>query len=106
MVIYKGKKCHMIQHIVLFRLKEDIQEEIIAEHMADFESLVDEIPEIDEIEVKRDIVARPVSCHFGLVSQFADMDALRRYQQHPEHVAALDRLKPDLESMLVLDYES
>ena len=96
----------MIQHIVLFRLKEGIEEEVIAEHMADFESLVDGIPEINEIEVKRDIVARPVSCHFGLVSKFGDMDALQCYQQHPEHVAAFDRLKPNLESMLVLDYES
>ncbi len=96
----------MIQHIVLFRVKEGIDEAVIAEHMADFESLVDEIPEVDQIEVKRDIVGRPVSCHFGLVSQFADMDSLRRYQQHPEHMAVFERLKPNLDHMLVLDCES
>ncbi len=94
----------MIQHIVLFRLKEGIDEDTLAQHMADFESLVDEIPDIEQIEVRRDIVGRPVSCHFGLVSQFTDMDALRRYQQHPEHVEALDRLKPNVEHML--DYET
>ena len=95
----------MIHHIVLFRLNDGVDEETIAEHMADFESLLDEIPEIDQLDVKRDLVGRPVSCHFGLVSQFADMAALRRYQQHPEHVEAFDRLKPHLQQMLVLDYE-
>jgi quinol monooxygenase YgiN len=95
----------MIHHIVLFRLKEDADDALVAEHMADFEALVDEIPEIEQLEVRRDIVGRPVSCHFGLVGQFANMDALRRYQQHPEHVEAFERLKPNLDHMLVLDYD-
>jgi hypothetical protein len=96
----------MIQHIVLFRLKENTDDATIAEHMADFEALVDEISEIEQIDVRRDIVGRPVSCHFGIVGQFADMDALRRYQQHQQHVAAFERLKPNLDHMLALDYES
>ncbi len=95
----------MIQHIVLFQLKADVAEAIVEEHMADFAALVDAIGEIAQLEVKRDIVGRPVSAHFGLVSQFADIDALRRYQQHARHVAALERLKPRLDQMLVLDYE-
>lgn len=95
----------MIQHIVLFRLKEGVGEAAIAEHMADFAALKDEIAEIDLLEVQRDIVGRPVSSHFGLVSRFTDQDALKRYQQHPAHVAAFDRLKPRLDHMLVLDYE-
>jgi len=95
----------MIQHIVLFRLKEDVDEATIAEHMADFAALKDTIAEIARLEVQRDIVGRPVSSHFGLVSQFADQESLRSYQQHPAHVAAFDRLKPRLDHMLVLDYE-
>jgi quinol monooxygenase YgiN len=94
----------MLQHIVLFRLKDDVDETTIAERMADFAALVDEIAEIAELEVRRDIVGRPVSAHFGLVSQFADQEALRRYQQHPAHIAAFERLKPQLDQMLVLDY--
>ena len=95
----------MIQHIVLFRLNPDVDEAMIVAHMADFAALADTIDEIARLEVKRDIVGRPVSAHFGLVSQFADLDALRRYQQHPSHVAAFERLKPRLDHMLVLDYE-
>lgn len=96
----------MIQHIVLFRLKEEFDETTIAEHMADFAALTDVIAEIAQLDIKRDIVGRPVSAHFGLVSQFADLEALRRYQQHPSHIAAFERIKPRLDHMLVLDYES
>jgi quinol monooxygenase YgiN len=99
------EKDSVIQHIVLFRLKEGIDETTIAAHMTDFAALKDEIAEIAGLDVRRDIVGRPVSSHFGLVSQFADQEALRRYQQHPAHVAAFERLKPRLDHMLVLDYE-
>jgi quinol monooxygenase YgiN len=94
----------MLQHIVLFRLKEDVDEPMIAERMADFVALAEQIAEIARLEVRRDIVGRPVSSHFGLISEFADQESLRRYQQHPAHVAAFERLKPYLDQMLVLDY--
>jgi quinol monooxygenase YgiN len=96
----------VIQHIVLFRLNADVSEEVVADLMAHFEALPAAIPEIEQLEVQRDMVGRPVSCHFGLVSQFADLDALRAYQQHPVHVAAFERTREHLESMLVLDYET
>jgi quinol monooxygenase YgiN len=95
----------VIQHIVVFRLKPDVDEAAIGEHMADFAALAGQIGEIAQLEVQRNIVERPVAAHFGLVSQFADLDALRRYQQHPSHMAAFERLKPRIDHMLVLDYE-
>ena len=95
----------MVHHIVLFRLQADVDEATIEAHIADFAALPHTIAEIAHLDVRRDVVGRPVSAHFGLISQFADMDALRRYQQHASHVAALDRIKPRVEQMLVLDYE-
>ncbi len=96
----------MIQHIVLFRLRENAEETLISDLMAPFEALPAAIPEILHLEVARDIVGRLVSCHFGLVSRFADRDALRRYQEHPVHIAAFERTKVHLDHMLVLDYET
>ena len=96
----------MIQHIVLFKLKETADENVVKDLMAGFEALTAIIPEIASIDVARDIVGRPVSCTFGLNSTFADRDALARYQQHPSHVAAFERTKVHLDSMLVLDYET
>lgn len=96
----------MIQHIVLFRLGETADDNVVSDLMANFEALPAAIPEILHLEVARDIVGRPVSCHFGLVSRFADRDALRRYQEHPLHRAAFERTKAHLDHMLVLDYET
>ncbi|MDP9310672.1 MAG: Dabb family protein [Chloroflexota bacterium] len=95
----------MIQHIVLFRLNESVDDLLVSDLMANFEALPAAIPEIEHLEVGRDIVGRPVSCHFGLVSRFADREALQRYQAHPVHVAAFERTKAHLDHMLVLDYE-
>jgi hypothetical protein len=95
----------MIQHIVLFRLNSSADETLVSDLMANFEALPAAIPEIEHLDVVRDIVGRPVSCHFGLVSRFADREALKRYQEHPVHITAFERTKAHLDHMLVLDYE-
>ncbi len=96
----------MIQHIVLFRLQETADENLVSDLMANYAALPAAIPEILHLDVVRDIVGRPVSCHFGLVSRFADRDALRRYQEHPLHIAASERAEAHLDHKLVLDYET
>ncbi len=95
----------MIQHIVLFKLQAGGDEETIRRHMADFEALEASVPSIGRILVRRDCVGRDVSADFGLIVSFADEDALKDYQAHPEHRAAFERLKPRLDRMLVLDYQ-
>lgn len=96
----------MIHHVVLFRLRDGVDEVVIRDLMAHFAALPAAIEEIESLDVQRDIVGRPVSCHFGLVSRFASMNALRAYQQHPLHVAAFERVKQYLDHMLALDYEN
>ena len=99
----------MLHHIVLFQIKDTLDEVRLAEIMADFAALHTHIPDIIQLNVRRDILPpesrRPVSSHYGLMVQVADLDALKRYQQHPQHVAILDRIRPHIEQMLVLDYE-
>lgn len=94
----------MLQHIVLFRLKPEATDAQIDAAMNGLRGLATIIPEIEEIEVRRDVVGRPVSATFGLVSSFADAEALRQYNAHPQHVAAVDAFRALIESYLVLDY--
>lgn len=96
----------MIQHIVLFKLKAGSDEETIASHMADFRALAGVVEAIDSIDVQRDFVGRDVSADFGLIVALRDHDALGAYRDHPQHKAAFERLKPQLDRMLVLDYEA
>jgi quinol monooxygenase YgiN len=94
----------MVRHIVLFKLKPGLDEQTVRAHIADFAGLAATVPAIETIEVQRDVVGRDVSSDFGLVVSFADLDALKTYQAHPDHQAAFARLKPNLDHMLVLDY--
>ncbi len=96
----------MVRHIVLFKLKSGLAEQTIREHMADFAGLATTVTTIAAIEVQRDVVGRDVSAGFGLVVSFADLDALKTYQAHPDHQAAFARLKPNLDHKLVLDYHA
>lgn len=99
----------MLQHIVLFKIKQTLDEAGQAEMMQQFAELRAVIPEIIQLDVRRDVLPpesrRPVSSHYGLIGLFADLDALKRYQQHPRHVEVLDGLRPHIDQMLVLDYE-
>lgn len=95
----------MIKHIVLFKLKAEATEEQIAAGMAGFSRLTGIIDELQDLEVQRDIVGRPVSATFGLISRFADRASLGRYLSHPDHVAAVDAIRPLIDVYLVLDYE-
>lgn len=77
----------MIVHIVLFRLRPDVTDAQRQEFMAGLRGLVGHIPELLSMEVVEDEVISERSATFGLYSKFDDMDALRRYQQHPDHQA-------------------
>lgn len=94
----------MIRHLVLFKLNAGTDEATIQEHIADFRALAASIPAIDSIEVGRDFVGRDVSADFGLLVGFKDEAALEDYQSNADHQAAVARLRPNLDRLLVLDY--
>ncbi len=85
-----------IRHIVLWKLAADdadtraLHAEQIAEQLT---ALKDVIDEIQHIEVGRNVANPQSNWDVALVSEFADVDALERYQVHPAHqeVAAFVR---------------
>ncbi|MFJ4039325.1 Dabb family protein [Microbacterium sp. NPDC090007] len=85
-----------IRHIVLWKLAADdadtraLHAEQIAERLT---ALKDVIEEIQHIEVGRNVANPSSNWDVALVSEFADVDALERYQVHPAHqeVAAFVR---------------
>ncbi|WP_150958055.1 Dabb family protein [Microbacterium testaceum] len=85
-----------IRHIVLWKLSADdadtraLHAEQIAERLTALDAVIDEI---QHIEVGRNVVNPQSNWDVALVSEFADVDALERYQVHPAHqeVAAFVR---------------
>lgn len=95
----------MISHIVMMRFKPDTPPEAVAALQAALEGLPERITEIHTYEFGRDIVHSERSWDFALVSLFANLDTLRRYQQHPEHLKVLSTIKRICSDVAVVDFE-
>jgi hypothetical protein len=80
-----------IRHIVLWKLAADdadtraLHAEQVEERLL---SLRAEIPEILHLEVGRNVAYPQTNWDIVLVSEFADVEALERYQVHPAHQEA------------------
>lgn len=83
----------MLTHIVCWRYKPETDIASREDHRARLRALVGVIPEIVDLRVGEDILHLERSFDTGLVSTFADREALDRYTVHPEHqkVAAIGR---------------
>lgn len=79
-----------IKHIVMWTLAEDdaeARDEAAREIATRLETLVDRIPGIQSLEVKRNAAFDDVNYDLALVSVHDDVAALKAYQVHPEHAA-------------------
>lgn len=82
----------MIRHIVLFQLiSEDAaeREAQVAEARRLLEALVGVVPGLVRMDVREDVLGGANS-DFAVDADFDDLDALKGYIVHPEHVKAAD----------------
>jgi len=94
----------MIRHVVLFGLHPDVSEEQINAFMEGLRGLVPKITEIRSLEVALDEGGGERAASFGLLTTFDDFDALRRYQQHPDHQAVGAQIFAACEWVKAWDY--
>lgn len=99
----------MIKHIVMWNVRGETPEEKRRTALlikAKFEALVGEIPGLQKLEIGIDMSGISYACDVALYSEFADVDALNVYAEHPAH----QRVKADLEGMRIarhqVDYEA
>ena len=99
----------MIKHIVMWRLKEfanDATKEENARILKDkLESLRDKIEELKEIEVGININTSEAAFDVVLYSEFENIEALKKYQNHPEHKKIVDFVARIRTDRCVVDYE-
>jgi hypothetical protein len=95
----------MIKHLVFMKFKAGVTDKDIAVIEKGLAGLPGKIPEIKEYQVGRDIVRSERSCDFALVSAFDDMEALKRYQVHPDHLPVVAKVKEFSESILAVDFK-
>lgn len=84
----------MLQHIVLWKIKEDFQgvpkSQLIQEFKDQLERLPELISDIDHLQVFVNVLGEGEQvCDLCLLSAHTDLEALKRYANHPEHQKVL-----------------
>jgi hypothetical protein len=94
----------MIRHLIILKFKPETTAAQIDAIAAKLSGLPAVIDEIEDFEFGRDIVRSPRSGDFALVSTFADLDALKRYQVHPAHQEVLALVTTAAAHIAAVDY--
>ncbi len=96
----------MLQHYVLIRFRKDTSDEHIGEFCRRMLALRTPISSIEHLEIGRDILHDARSWDLILIMRFASIEALRSYQQHPEHLRLMAFNQPSVADVASVDFES
>ena len=105
----EGTKIHydMVNHIVLFKLKEypaDEKAAIIAELKEMLEALQKKIFEVKYVEVGVNYELNAKSYDIALISHFESVRDLDAYREHPAHLKVVERIKETTVERAAVDY--
>jgi hypothetical protein len=95
----------MLKHVVFFKFKEGVADAEIATLENALRALPAKIPEIKGFQFGRDMVRSDRSYDFSLVSEFDNLEAMKRYQVHPDHVPVIAMVRSISASILAVDFE-
>jgi hypothetical protein len=96
----------MVEHIVLFKWKEDAPGDAIQAAIDGLLSLRHKIPGIIDITCGQNFSERAQGFHTGLVVRFQDREALETYIPHHEHQHVVQNIiAPIRADVLAVDYE-
>ncbi len=94
----------MLTHIVVWKYRADVEQELREEHVARLRGLSSLIPEIESFAVGFDTLHLPRSYDTGLVAVFRGRAALDAYTIHPEHIIAADFGRSISEHVVSVDF--
>jgi len=92
----------MIRHVVIFKTKHNAP---LNEFKEKIENLRYYIPEIIDIQVGIDVKFDPTSSDFCVITELLDINDLKIYANHPEHLKVIEFIKPFVIQRSVVDYE-
>lgn len=96
----------MVDHIVLFTVKEDASEEDVEDLLSSLGALEEKVSSVRDFSVGEDFSGRAGEYTHALFARFEDRDGLREYLEHPDHLAVVEKLDAHTSGRLVADYES
>jgi hypothetical protein len=97
----------MLHHVVLIRLKEDVEEGTAEMLLEALSQLPDLIPNISSYSFGTDLGLAEGNYDLGIVANFADAAAFGRYVAHPAHQRFVtEKLKPVVAERVALQFET
>ena len=95
----------MVEHLVWFKLKDDVQEEQKQALLSGLRGLAGQIEGIEHLACGEDFSGRSKGYQIGLVVRFTTREALEKYGPHPAHQQFLADFKSLWEDAMALDFE-
>jgi hypothetical protein len=97
----------MIKHIVMFKLNDSLDDKpaTVETLKNKLESLKNKINQVVTLEVGKNISDRKAAHDLVLVTEFASVEDLDIYRDHPEHLAIVEYIKKVVGNIVVVDYE-
>ncbi len=95
----------MLTHIVIWKYRVDIEQEVREEHVGLLRGLVGTIPELVSLSVGFDLLRLPRSYDTGLVAVFRDRVGLEAYTIHPSHIKVAELGRSISEHVASVDFE-
>jgi hypothetical protein len=89
----------------VIKYQQGTSDEHIAEFCRRMLDLRTRIPEIEHLEIGRDILHDDRSWDLILIMRFASTGALRSYQQHPQHQEVMAFNQPFVAAVASVDFE-
>lgn len=95
----------MLTHIVIWKYRADVGQDVRAEHVALLRRLSSLIPELKSLAVGLDTLRLPRSYDTGLVATFSDRAGLEAYTIHPAHIKVVEFGRTISEHVASVDFE-
>ena len=96
----------MLRHVVLFTWSDDADPERRATTLAALRRLPEEVGGMTSFDVGPDAGLREGNAHTALVADFPDVEAWRRYAEHPAHLQVIaEHVAPWLAARTAAQYE-
>ena len=96
----------MLTHIVIWKYRPDIEQEVREEHVGLLSRLAATIPEVVDLSVGFDVLHLPRSYSTGLVAVFHDRAGLEAYTIHPDHIKVAELGRSISQHVASVDFES
>lgn len=96
----------MVEHLVLFKLKEDTTEEdrqLMVVTLKRLQSMFDGIVEMS-VGINNSNEGKSKGFEVGMRILFRDQVALDAYVPDPQHIGLVDEIRPFFEDVIVFDY--